>query len=225
MGFAVAQAWLMCVFSTASGSENLMEKTIFLFQRHRDRTREDFARHYINAHAPLGARLTRSLLGYTVNLVENEPGPDAITEHWLAKATDLLTPDIAYATREDFDAVVADDRTLFSDSVLHVVVAETYPITAELKAAPLGTQTPEIKAIWLYADASKAPPPPTGARRVVDNRVGYKLVFENGKRNQVAPDYELIRMAWADNKTAFGDTANAIIVKEYRFITAPHWQV
>ena len=206
--------------------EKQMEKTIFLFQRHRDRTRDNFARHYINAHAPLGAKLTRSLLGYTVNLVENSRGPDAITEHWLSQAMDLLTPDIAYATRQDFDAVVADDRTLFSDSVLYVVIAETYPIPAEPKAAPLGTQTPEIKAIWLYADASKAPSPPIAARRVVDNRVGYKLVFSDGKRKQVAPEFELIRMAWADSKEAFGDAvADAIVVKEYRFITAPQWPV
>ena len=58
--------------------EKQMEKTIFLFQRHRDRTRDNFARHYINAHAPLGAKLTRSLLGYTVNLVENSRAPDAL---------------------------------------------------------------------------------------------------------------------------------------------------
>jgi hypothetical protein len=202
-----------------------MEKTVFLFQRHRNRSREDFAHHYINAHAPLGAKLTRSLLGYTVNLVQSDNGPDAITEHWLPKAMDLLTPDVAYATRQDFEAVVADDRTLFSDFVLHVVVEETYPISAEPSAAPLGTQTPETKAIWLYANAKSAPPPPQAARRVVDNRVGYKLVFEDGKRKQVAPDFELIRMAWAAGEAAYGaEAADAIIVKEYRFITPPRWE-
>jgi hypothetical protein len=202
-----------------------MEKTIFLFKRHANRSREDFAQYYIHNHAPLGAKLTRSLLGYTVNIVENEEGPDAITEHWLGAAMDLLTPDIAYATREDFDAIVADDRTLFSHSLLHVVVEENSP-TAELREAPLGTQTPEIKFIWLYADARSAPPPPQGARRVVDNRVGYKLVFEDGERKQVAPDFELIRMAWAASADALGqDVADAIIAKEYRFIPAPRWPV
>ncbi len=202
-----------------------MEKTIFLFKRHANRSREDFARHYINNHAPLGARLTRTLLGYTVNLVQNETGPDAITEHWLGAAMDLLTPDKAYATRQDFDAVVTDDRTLFSGSVLHVVVEETCPAPGEPRPMPPGEESPETKFVCLYAKAESAPPPPNGARRVVDNRVGYKLVFEDGKRKQVAADFELIRMAWAATPDALGqDAANAIIVKEHQFIPAPRWQ-
>ena len=201
-----------------------MEKTIFLFKRHKDRSREDFAHHYINNHAPLGARLTRCLLGYTVNIVDNNNGPDAITEHWLGAAMDLLTPDIAYATREDFNAVVADDRTLFDGFSLYVVVEETYPISAEPRHAALGSKTPESKLVWLYPNAKVAPPPPTGARRVVDNRVGYKLAYVNGIRTQVAPDVELIRMAWFSSADALGQqAADAVKVSEYCFIRAPVW--
>jgi len=53
-----------------------MEKTIFLFRKHRDRSAADFARHYIHNHAPLGGRLTRCLLGYTVNIVDRTGGAD-----------------------------------------------------------------------------------------------------------------------------------------------------
>ncbi len=201
-----------------------MEKTIFLFQRHKDRSREDFAAHYIERHAPLGARLTRSLLGYTVNLVETEGGPDAITEHWLHDAMDLLTPDIAYASPEDFAAVVADDRTLFDDFVLHVAVAETILVAAEPCDTSPGALTPEPKLIWLYPDAKTAPPPPPGARRVVDNHIGYKLVFEDGLRKRVAPDYALIRMAWGlDQAVAGPEGSKGFVVREHCFIKAPGW--
>lgn len=202
-----------------------MEKTIFLFKRHKDRSRENFASHYIGNHAPLGARLTRCLLGYTVNLVEGEGKPDAITEHWLRKAQDLLTPDVAYATKEDFDAVVADDRSLFDGFAdLYVAVEETYPIEGEPLEAPLAQQTPETKLIWFYKDPAAAPPPPQAARRVVDNRIGYKLVFTERGREKIAPDIGLIRMAWGPSVAAFGeDGADAIAVKEYRFVKAPAW--
>ncbi len=200
-----------------------MEKTIFLFWRHQNRSKADFARHYIERHAPLGARLTRTLLGYTVNIVEGDGGPDAITEHWLADAMDLLTPDRAYATREDFDAVVADDRTLFREMVLHVAVRETQPVPGEASGAAPGQPTPGAKIIWLYPDASKVPPPPQ-ARRVVDSHIGYKLVFEDGVRKQVKPDFELIRMAWIGDRIGSGSSpTGAIVTREYPFIREPRW--
>jgi hypothetical protein len=201
-----------------------MEKTIFLFQRKRQRSPADFARHYIEQHAPLGARLTQCLLGYTVNIVSTEGGPDAITEHWLPAAMDLLTPDKAYATREHFEAVVADDRSLFDSFQLYVIVEETYPIPGEPLDTPLGQVTPETKLVWMYQYA-EAPPPPAGARRVVDNHVGYKLVYEGKERKRVAPDFQLIRMAWAPSLDSIGSAASeAILVKEHRFIPAPRWE-
>jgi hypothetical protein len=202
-----------------------MEKTVFLFNRHPDRSRENFAHHYIHNHAPLGARLTRSLRGYTVNIVETPGGPDAVTEHWMSAASDLLTPSIAYATQEEFDAVVADDRTLFSDSILYVVVEESYPLGGKDPTVPPGTVTPGLKLIWLYHSADDAPPPPAGARRVVDNRVGYRLVFEGGERKRVEPDYMLIRMAWVDRPGDVGEIAKgALVTREFPFIEAPSWR-
>jgi hypothetical protein len=201
-----------------------MEKTVFLFNRHPERSRENFAHHYIHNHAPLGARLTRSLRGYTVNIVETSDGPDAVTEHWLSAASDLLTPSIAYATQEDFEAVVADDRTLFSDSVLYVVVEESYPAGDKDPAEAPGTATPGLKLIWLCRSADEAPPVPTGARRVVDNRVGYRLTFEDGERKRVEPDHAFIRMAWVDHIEDIGERAKgALVTREFPFIEAPSW--
>jgi hypothetical protein len=211
-------------FRHESTREEGMEKTIFLFKRHKNRDREDFAHHYVTNHAPLGTRLTRCLLGYSVNIVERDCEYDAITEHWVSLASDLLTPEIAYATPEDFEAVVRDDRTLFDGSDLYVATKETYPVPGEPLASPLGAQTPEAKLIWFYGDAAAAPPPPPAARRVVDNHIGYKLVWKPEGRLSIAPDIRLIRMAWGASVEAFGaDTTAAIVVREHCFIAPPRW--
>ena len=200
-----------------------MEKTIFLFRRKASRTRDDFKQHYIHAHAPLGARLTRCLLGYTVNIIRTEGAHDAVTEHWLPRAMDLLTPQVAYANPEDFQQVVADDSTLFDGFDLYIVDQETHIVPAEPLDAPLGQETPEAKVVWLYA--GEAPAPPAGARRVVDNRVRGKLVFTtDGARAEVAPEFALIRMAWAPDLGQLGAAANdALVVEEYRMLPAPVW--
>lgn len=201
-----------------------MEKTVFLFRRKASRSRADFRQHYIHAHAPLGARLTRCLLGYTVNIVGAEGGPDAVTEHWLPKAMDLLTSDVAYATPEDFQQVVDDDRTLFDGFDLYVVDLETEVVADASPDGPLGQATAGTKAVWLIADAARAPAPPAGASRVVDNRVRCKLVFtETGARAEVAPEFGLIRMAWAHDLAQLGDTEGALVVEEYRMLPAPTW--
>jgi hypothetical protein len=201
-----------------------MEKTIFVFQRHKDRSKADFAQHYIECHAPLGARLTRVLLGYTVNIVNESTGPDAITEHWMPKAEELLTPDRAYATREDFEAVVKDDRTLFSSNALYVAVRETQPIPGDAPLVEPGQPTPQTKLIWLYADAATAPPPPAWALRVLDNHIGYQLVSTDTGRKQVESPYQLIRMAWAPLGAVLDSVpSGAICVTEYTFIRAPEW--
>lgn len=202
-----------------------MEKTIFLFRRHPHRSPEDFAHYYVNNHAPLGARTTRCLQGYTVNIVEGERGPDAITEHWLQAATDILTPGIAYATPEDFQAVLADDRTLFDGAFrLYVGVEEIQIVPGRPLDSPLRARTPETKLIWLYPDASTVPPPPAAARRVVDDRIGYRLSADEKGFVRHAPDIAVVRSAWGPSVEAFGDDASdAIVVQEYRFIAAPEW--
>jgi hypothetical protein len=199
-----------------------MEKTIFLFRRHKARSPDNFAAHYIGNHAPLGARLTRCLRGYTVNIVDGEGGPDAITEHWVDRASDLLTPEIAYATTADFQAVVADDRSLFDGMAeLYVAVEEIVHGGAPLDV-PLAAPTPETKVVWFFADADAAPPIPAAARRVVDNRIGYRLVFTERGREKVASEIGLIRMAWGPGLPGSGpDLAKGTVVREYRFIAAP----
>lgn len=202
-----------------------MEKTLFFFRRNPQRDPQDFEQHYINNHAKLGKRLTRCLLGYTVNIVKSANGPDAITEHWVPRAMDILTPDIAYASVDDFNEVLVDDRTMFSGFELYVVVDQIETVPGPQPDTPLETATPGVKLIWTYADAASAPPPPASACRVLDNIVGYRLVHDGQGWQRLAPDFRLVRMAWVDDVTQAGPAANtAIVTTEYRFIPAPQWE-
>ena len=202
-----------------------MEKTIFLFRRKEGTSRAEFGEHYIQVHAPLGAHLTRCLLGYTVNLVEGEDGPDAITEHWVPAAMDLLTPSIAYASMEDFEKVFTDDRSFIGDFELYVVTDETDVVAADPLDSPLRQETGEAKAVWFYRHADDVPPPPPGARRVIDNHVGRKLAYRDDEGWEVlAPDCAVIRFAWGpDLDKSEASLSGATMVTEFRFIAAPEW--
>ncbi|HKQ84206.1 MAG TPA: hypothetical protein VJS42_18555 [Steroidobacteraceae bacterium] len=203
-----------------------VEKTIFLFTRKATRTRENFGAHYINNHAPLGKRLTLGLLGYTVNLVQNKTWPDAVTEHWVRAAMDLVTPSISYATPEDFQKVLTDDQTLFDAFELYVVWSEKERVPSATLDSPLGEATPEAKAIWMYPDANALPPAPSGARRVVDNFVSHKLIYRDGVEwAKVPSDVAVFRMAWTSEPARL-PADECLIVKEYRQIPAPvpNWE-
>lgn len=202
-----------------------MEKTIFLFRRKDGVSRDEFAQHYIQVHAPLGKRLTRCLLGYTVNLVQNRESPDSVTEHWVPDAMDILTPSKAYASMQDFEQVFTDDRSFIGDMDLYVAGKEEHVVAAEPLDAPLGQETGEAKAIWFYKGSGDVPPPPPGARRVIDNHISRKMVYRNdGHWDSLAPDISVIRMAWAPDFESFGvDLTDAVKVREYRFIPAPDW--
>ena len=203
-----------------------MEKTVFLFQRNLNRDPDDFARHYIGNHAPLGKKLTRTLLGYAVNIIKSDAPIDSVTEHYVDQALDLVTPEISYATPEDFQQVLEDDRSfLHDDKPLYVVVSETERVAGEPLDSPLGEKTPEAKAIWFFANADDVPAPPAGARRVVDSTVGYRLQHTGGGWERLPPDIAVIRSAWASDVSRLGDTSNALVVDEYRMIPVPQWPV
>ena len=50
-----------------------MEKLVFLFRRKAGAAREDYFRHYITNHSPLGLKHQQGLDAYTVNLLELPP--------------------------------------------------------------------------------------------------------------------------------------------------------
>jgi hypothetical protein len=185
-----------------------MDKVIFLFWRKDGVHRQDFFSHYIEVHSPLGLRLTLNLNGYTVNLVETEGGPDAITEIWTTSAADFRDPSKSYASQADADQVLNDHKSFIGRTDIYVV--EERVLWGEPLDTPLREATPEAKLGWLFRHGDSQPQPPPGARRVVDNRVRQQLV-------PASPDLAMIRMAWAADVGQIGDTASdALQVREYR---------
>ena len=198
-----------------------MEKTIFLFTRHPGRTRADFAEHYVTHHAVLGRTLVRCAVGYSVSLNEREGWPDAVTEHWCTCAMDLLTPLKAYASQEDFETVLADDRTMFAGFELHVANREVEVVPAAPLPFIAGEPTGEFKTVTMLASADDLPPPPPGARRVVDSHVSHKLVHAGEGRFEAVPsDIAVFRMAWGPDAASLG-TPGSLLVREYCQIAAP----
>ncbi|HKT84744.1 MAG TPA: hypothetical protein VJQ77_01515 [Novosphingobium sp.] len=203
-----------------------MEKSIFFFRRKPDRTPEDFAHHYITNHAPLGKRLTQGLRGYTVNIINTDGFPAAVTEHWVPDVMHLLTPSRAYASAEDFNQVLQDDQSLFSGFDLYVVTQERTVVPGPTIDSPLEQRTPGTKLIWTYADAGNLPPPASSAYRVVDNLVSHKLVLTDSYDWEVADaGFEIIRMAWTVDDDLGKEASGALSAAEYRFIAAPSWDV
>lgn len=207
---------------SAPGKEFAREKLIFLFHRKSEWSREHFHLHYVETHARLGLRWTRNLLGYTVNLVESENWTDALTEQWVPSAMDMLDPRNSYASPADFAHVRSDP--ISNGQTRYYVVQETVLKGAEL-SSPLFQPTPGVKVIWTFANGQKLPPPPSGATRVVDDRVISRLANDldaSGKPvwQEVPSDVVVFRMAWAEKLEDLGSPetlAGAMIVREHRF--------
>lgn len=202
-----------------------MEKSIFLFSRKQDRSPAEFKQHYINNHAKLGKRLTRCLQGYTVNLIETEGNPAAVTEHWVPTVMDLLTPAIAYASMDDFNEVFVDDQSLFSGFELYVVTGENLVVDGSVPLAPLEQCTPGVKLIERLVDTTDLPAPHPAAVRVVDNIVGHKLTMtEDYNWIEGEAEMAIIRMSWfTDGKDLPGAGEKGWLTQEYRFIAPPAW--
>lgn len=201
-----------------------MEKSIFFFRKHPNRTTENFAHHYINNHAPLGKKLTQGLRGYTVNIVDGDGFPAAVTEHWVVPdVMHLLTPAQAYKSMEDFQQVLADDQSLFSGFELYVVIGENIIVDGTQIDSALEQRTPGIKLIQTFADADNVPPPFPRACRVVDNLVAHQLVMTDSYDwEKVESAARIIRMSWfADMESVGEDTGDALRASEYCFIGAP----
>lgn len=201
-----------------------MQKTVFFFHRHPDRDIEDFRRHYLGNHAILGRRLTRILRGYTVNLVvgDGSHGPDAVTEHWVDDAMDLVRQEISYASDEDARAVATDDRTLFTGMAEpYVVVEEREIVPRDAYAYPLEKATPGFKIVTLHEDPDDLPEIASGATRVVDGIVGHVLRWSGESFSEAPSNVAVIRMTWTDSDHGHPD--GAIVTREHRFITPHPW--
>ena len=187
-----------------------MDKLLFFFQRKDGLTHEEFAAHYLDVHAPLGQRVTITMAGYTVNIVESDgaDAPDAITEIWTASMADFFDPARSFATPEDAAELMADHDSFIGPYDAYAV--DEHVLVGAAPDGPLGTRAPGAKLVSVYRDAGDVPAPPPGATRVIDQRVLQALT-------PGAPPLALIRSVWAPDVGTLGaSAAQAYVVGEYR---------
>ena len=183
-----------------------MDKLLFLFHRKDGLTREEFFEHYLDVHAPLGMRLTVTMDGYTVNLVdtdtEGDAAPDAVTEIWTESWADFFDPGKSFATPDDAQELMADHDSFIGPYDTYLVEER---VVRGSGAAPDG-----VKRIACYVEGDAVPEPGPGVTDVVEQRVVQSF-------NPGAPAYATIVSTWAPTADALGaPTGAALDVREYR---------
>jgi hypothetical protein len=181
-----------------------MDKLLFLFHRKDGLTRDEFFEHYLDVHAPLGLRVTVTMDGYSVNLVDTEgdDAPDAITEIWTASSADFFDPAKSFASPEDA-------RELMTDHDSFIGPYDTY-LVEERVARGSGAVPEGVKRVACYLGGDTVPEPAAGVTDAVEHRVVQAL-------NADAPAYTTIVSTWAPSLDALGPpSGTAYDVREYR---------
>jgi hypothetical protein len=185
-----------------------MDKVVFFFRRKDGLSREEFHDHYLHHHAPLGLRVTVTMAGYTVNLVDSESDVDAVTEVWTAALADFFDPSKSFATDADAKTLMADHDSFIGPYDAYAV--EEQVVHGALPDAPLGEVAPGAKVFVRYADAAAVPPPPADATFVVDQRVVQTVM-------PGSPALAVVRAIWLEDPGEARDLwAEALVTREVR---------
>ena len=185
-----------------------LDKVVFLFRRKDGLTREEFHEHYLGHHAPLGLRVTQTMDGYTVNLVDSDVDVDAVTEIWTASMADFFDPSKSFATEDDAKTLMADHDSFIGPYDAYAVVEEV--VKGSLPDAPVGEVAAGAKVFATYADASEVPSPPADATYVVDQRVVQNIM-------PGSPDLAVIRTIWLEDPGEATDVwGEALVAREVR---------
>jgi hypothetical protein len=181
-----------------------MDKLMFLFHRKDGLTRDEFWDHYLEVHAPLGLRVTQTMAGYSVNLVDTEgdAAPDAITEVWTASLEDFFDPAKSFATQEDATALMNDHDSFIGPY-------DTYLVEEHVGRGRGGV--PEgVKRVACYREGETVPEPGPGVTDVLEHGVLQVL-------NPDAPPYVTIVSTWAPTVDALGPPSGVSYdVREHR---------
>jgi hypothetical protein len=186
----------------------VMEKLLFLFHRKDGLSRDEFFEHYLDVHAPLGLRVTRTMDGYTVNLVDTEGAgaPDAITEVWTASAKDFFDPAQSFATPDDAKELMTDHDSFIGPYDTYIV---------EERIVRQGSDAAGAKRVSCYVEGEGVPEAGPDVTGVVEHRVVQVLGDD-------APRYTTIVSTWAPTADALGPpTGVSYDVREYRKKTPP----
>ena len=177
---------------------------MFLFHRKDGLTREQFFEHYLEVHAPLGLRVTQTMAGYSVNLVDTEGDavPDAITEVWTESVEEFFDPTKSFATPEDATELMTDHDSFIGPY-------DTYVVEERVVRGSSTAEAP-VKRIACYVEGDDVPTPGPEVTDVVEHRVVQVL-------NPDAPPYVTIVSTWAPTGDALGPTRGvAYDVREHR---------
>jgi hypothetical protein len=185
-----------------------MDKIIFFFRRKDGLSRAEFHDHYLHHHAPLGLRVTVTMAGYTVNLVDSDSDVDAVTEIWTASMADFFDPAKSFATDDDAKTLMADHDSFIGPYDAYAVVEEV--VHGALPDAPLAEVAQFTKVFVRHADASDVPAPPADALHVVDQRVVQTIM-------PGSPELAVVRTIWfADASPASVLGPDALVTREVR---------
>lgn len=185
-----------------------MDKVLFFFTRKDGLTREEFHDHYLHQHAPLGLRVTQTMAGYTVNLIDSAGQVDAVTEVWTAAMADFFDPSKSFATDDDAKALMADHDSFIGPYDAYAV--EDVVVQGALPDAPLGEIAPGAKVFVRYRSADDLPALPDEAVYVVDQRVLQTVT-------PGSPDLAVVRTMWfPDGASTGGFGTDALVAREVR---------
>jgi uncharacterized protein (TIGR02118 family) len=144
-----------------------VQKLIFLFGRKPGLSHDEFARHYLEVHAPLGRRVTRAMAGYVVNLVEHADGQesslpelDAITEIWTPSVEEFFDPAHAFTSPDD-------GRELMADHDSFIGPMHAYLVSEELVEPVDGTGRSRFKHVALVGPHDASTPDASARDNVV----------------------------------------------------------
>ena len=149
-----------------------MDKVIFFFHRKDGLTRAEFFEHYLEVHAKLGMRLTRTMDGYTVSLtdvVDDATAPDAVTEIWTASSADFMDAEKSFATPDDARELMTDHDSFIGPYDAYLV--EERVVRADDGGTPLGERSPGVKRVSLHAPGEASPVAGDGVVEIVEDRV------------------------------------------------------
>ena len=177
---------------------------MFLFHRKDGLSHDEFCEHYLEVHAPLGMRLTQTMAGYSVNLVDadDDAAADAITEVWTATLADFFDTGKSFTSPEAAAELMTDHDSFIGPYDTYVV--EEHVVRGRDNADG------GAKRIACYLEGEVVPEPAPGVTDVLEHRVVQAL-------NPDAPPYATIVSTWAPSVDALGPpTGTAYDVREHR---------
>jgi uncharacterized protein (TIGR02118 family) len=189
-----------------------MEKLVFIFRHKEGISREDFHRHYVEEHSPLGLRLQPGLEGYTVNHLVSEAEFDTVTEIWTPSL-----PMFAGGETGPSPEIVADHISFMGPQDSYLV--EERVIRDGPVDAALGRPGIWCKVVSFHATDEGLPAIPEAAVRVVDNIVREQIYARDRRlESGTVPALAVIRTSWYEDSEKTPELAQGVVVvREYRY--------